>query len=74
MDTQGISMLEYLWKVVESIADTRLRESVHLHDVLHDLRLSRRMGVAILEIKLSQKFAIADQDPLLLVFLDLQKA
>ena len=35
MDTWGIGLLESLWKVVEAIIDTRLRESVHLHNVLH---------------------------------------
>ena len=33
-DTWGIGLLETLWKVVEALIETRIRASLHLHDVL----------------------------------------
>ena len=41
MDTWGIGLLESLWKVVEAIIDTRLRSSVHLHNVPHGFHTGR---------------------------------
>ena len=41
MDTRGIGLLEFLWKVVEEIIDTHMRASVRLHDVMHGFRTGR---------------------------------
>ena len=60
--------------MVEAIIDTRLRESVQLHDVLHGFHAGRGMGAAILGLKLDQELPDIDQDSLLLVFLDLNKS
>ena len=54
MDTRGVGLLKYLWKVVEAIIDTRLRESFCLHDVLHSFLTGRGTGKEILELKLAQ--------------------
>ena len=72
--TIGIVLLETLWEVVEAMIDTRLRFSLHMHDVLHVFRSRRGTGTAITELKLSQELASMYQDPLFLVFLDLRKA
>ena len=73
-DTRGIGLLEFLWKVVEAIIDTHLRASVRLHDILHDFRIGKGTGKVILDLKLAQKLANVDHDPLFLVFLYLHKA
>ena len=73
-DTRGIGLLEFLWKVVEAIIDTHLRASVRLHDILHGFRIGKGTGKVILDLKLAQKLANVDHDPLFLVFLYLHKA
>ena len=73
-DTRGIGLLETLWKVVEALIDTRLRTILQLNGVLNGFRARRGAGTAIMELNLAQELASIDQDPLLLVFLDLRKA
>ena len=70
-DTQGIVLLQSLWKGVDDIIDTRLMTSVRLHNVLHGFCSGRGTGAAIVELKLAQELSIVDNDPLFLVFLDL---
>ena len=72
--TQGIGLLEILWKVVEDLIDTRLRASLQLHDVLHGFRTGRGTGTAIMELKLAQELSSVDHNPLFLVFLEIWKA
>ena len=45
-----------------------------MYDVLHGFRTGRGMGKAINELNLAQELSRIDQEPLLLVFLDLRKA
>ena len=71
-DTQGISLMETLWKVVEAIIDTRLREIISFHGFLHGLCVVRLTGATILDLKLAQDLASIYQGPLFLVFLDLR--
>ena len=59
---------------MEAIIDTQLRASVHPHGVLHGFCTGRGTGTAILELKMVQEIASMEQDPLLLVFIDLHKA
>ena len=33
--TQGIGLLEVLWDLMEDIIDTRIKEYVTFHDILH---------------------------------------
>ena len=71
--TQGIRMLETLWKVVDSLIDIRLHASLQKHDIIHRFRAGRGTGMAIMGLNLSQELASIDQDPLFLVLLDLRK-
>ena len=59
---------------MEAIIGTCLRASVYLHNVLHGLREGRGTGTVILELKLDQELDSMDQEPLVLVFLDLRNA
>ena len=52
--TQEIGMLKLLWKVVEAIIDTPMRESVRLHDILHGFRAGRGNETRIFGVKLVQ--------------------
>ena len=70
-DTRGIELLESLWKLLEANIDAHLRESVLLHNILHSFQSGRGTGTAILEPNLDQELTRVDQDPLLLVLLDL---
>ena len=54
--------------------NTRLRASLHMHDIIHGFRVVRGTVAAIMELKLAQDLARIYQDTLLLVFLDLRKA
>ena len=59
---------------MEAIIDTRLRASVRLHDVMNGLLSGRGMRMMILELIMAHELVRVDQDPLFLVFLDLQNA
>ena len=67
-------MLQVMWKVVEAIVDTGMKTTMKFHDILHGFRDCRGMGTATMEIKMAQELASIDQDPLLMVFLDLWKS
>ena len=73
-DTQGIELLEVLWKVVGSIIDTCIKKAVTFHDFLNGFRAGGRTRTAIMELKLAQELESVYQDLLFLVFLDLRKA
>ena len=73
-DTWVIGLLEVVWKVVEVVIDTRIKTVVQLHNVLHVFFAGRGTGTAITDIKLDKELESVDQDPLLLVFLDLRKS
>ena len=60
--------------MVEALIDTRLRDSLQFHDVLHKLRSGRGTGMAIMELKLIQELASVDHGPHFMEFLDLEKA
>ena len=72
--TRGIGNLGVLCKVVEAIIYTQINIVVTFHDVLHGLRAKIGAGMTIMELKVVQKIDSIDQDPLLLVLLDLKKA
>ena len=63
-----------IWQVVEAVINTRIKLVVQLHDVLHGFFTGRGAGNYIIDLKLVQELASVDQDPKLLVFLDLIKA
>ena len=74
IEIQGIGLLESLCKVVKEIIGTRLRACVCLHDILHGFHAGRGTEMLMLELKMVQELASLDQDPLVLIFLDLKKA
>ena len=71
---RGIGLVEHLQKVMDIICDTRIKDAVVFHDLVHGFRAQRGTGTAILEIKLAQELACIEQAPLFLAFLDLTKA
>ena len=73
-DNLWIGLLGVIWKLMEAIIDTHINNSVTFHDVLHGFRVGMLMGTAIMELNLAQELVSVDQDPLLLVFLDILKA
>ena len=48
MDTQGIDLLEVVWKLVEAVIDTRIKPVVQFHDVFHRFSAGRGAGTAIM--------------------------
>ena len=72
--TQGIGILEVLWKVIEAIFDTRINKAVTFHNILHRFREGRLTGTPVMDLKIAQELASMDQEPLFLLFLELQKA
>ena len=73
-NTQGMGLIDVLWKVVEYIIDTRIKTVVTFHDVLNGFRASRGTGAAIMEINMAHEPASINQDSLFLMFLDLWEA
>ena len=60
--------------VVEAVIGTHIKYIVRFHNALYGFCSGRGTGTAIMEIKPAQELASVEQDPLLLVFLDLRKA
>ena len=73
LDTRGIEIIDILWEVVKAIIETRIKTVVILHGILHGFCPSRGTEAPINELNMAQEIASIDQDPLLLVFLDLWK-
>jgi hypothetical protein len=71
---RGIGLLESVWKLISSIIDARIKNSVAFHDSLHGFRANRGTGTAGIEAKLLQQLAAIEQVPLYEIFIDLQKA
>ena len=63
-----------LWRVADTLIDTRLCASLQMHGVFHGFRDGIGAGKAIMELKLAQELSSIDQYPLFLVLLDLIKA
>ena len=57
--------------MVEAVINTCSKSVLQLHNVMHGFFSGRGAGTAIVELKLGQELASVDQDPLLLVLLDL---
>ena len=73
-DTQGIGILEVVWKVAEVVIDTCIKTAVQFHDVLHGFRTGREAGTVIIELKLAHELESVYQYPLFLIFLDIMSA
>ena len=60
MDTQGIGLIEVLWKDFEAVINTRVKLAVHFHDVLHVFFTLKGKGTSAMELIMSQEMAIID--------------
>ena len=59
--------------MVEDIIQTRINKAVSIHDVLHGFSVGRIIGKSTMELNITQEMVSVDQEPLLLVFLDLRE-
>jgi hypothetical protein len=71
---RGIGLLEIMWKVISSIINTRLQESIPFHETLHGFRKGHGTGAASLDAKLQMQLSHIRSVPLYQLFLDLSKA
>jgi hypothetical protein len=71
---RGIALLEVVYKLVSSIINRRLTNTVKFHDAVHGFRVGRGTGTAIIEAKLRMQLAQRSTKPYYMVFLDLKKA
>ena len=67
---RGMFLLEVIWKVCVSIVNSRLRQTITLHDVLHGFRKGRGKGMESIEEKMEQQIAGIVHEQLLQVFID----
>ena len=74
MNTYGIILLKFLWKVVKAVISTQFKMCVKFHDVLHGFCARQGTGVAIMELKMVQDMYSIYQNHFLLLFLDISKA
>ena len=72
--TRGIGLLEVVWKLMEAIIDTRVKNAVQFHDCLHGFRAKRGTDTAIIEAKLIQQLASLFGVALFDCFIDLKEA
>ena len=63
-----------MWKVVATILNRRLIESITFHDFLHGFLVVRGTGTATLEAKLLQQLAALREEVMYVIFLYLHKA
>ena len=66
--------MEFLWKDIEAIIDTRIKKAMTFHDALHGFCAGRGTGTTITQLKLTQDLESVNHDTLLLMFLDIRKA
>jgi hypothetical protein len=72
-DYRSIGLLNPIWKVVEKVMVLRF-SAIKLHDCLNGGLPGQGTGTAIMEVKLQQQLAWAEQEPLYQIYLDLRKA
>jgi hypothetical protein len=75
-DFRGIALLEVLYKLISSIINRRLANTLNtrFHDGIHGFRESRGTGTATIEAKLLMQLAARTNKPLHMIFMDLKKA
>jgi len=69
-----IGLLEVVWKLMEAIIDTRVKEVIEFHDCLHGFRSGRGTDISIIEAKLIQQLAAIAGEALFECFIDLRQA
>jgi hypothetical protein len=72
-DYHSIGLLNPIWKVIEKVMVSRF-SALKLHNCLHGRHPRQRTGTAIIEAKLQQQLAWAEQEPLYQIYLDLREA
>ncbi len=72
-DYRSIGLLDPIWKVIEKVMMYWFT-ALKLHDCLHGGLPQWETGTAIIEAKLQQQLAWAEQEPLYQIYLDLRKA
>ena len=72
-DYCGIDLVEVVWKVVVTILNFRLSDSITYHEFLHGLWAGHSTGTATLKAKLMQQLAAMSKEVLYTIFLDLHK-
>ena len=60
----GVGLVEFIWKVYESIMNKMLQSSITLHNALHGFRQGREMGTATMEVNLAQQLAGLCHEPI----------
>ncbi len=70
----GIGLLEPVWKLISSVVNRRLTQSITFHDNLHGFLPNRETGTACLEAKLEAQLAFRSGHPLHHIYLDFAKA
>jgi len=71
---RGIGLLGVVWKLMEAIIDTRVKEVIAFHDCLHGFRSGRGTDTAIIEAKLIQQLAAIAGEALFECYIDLRQA
>jgi Reverse transcriptase (RNA-dependent DNA polymerase) len=70
---RGIALLETIYKLIASIINQRLTNSIEFYPAIHGSRKRRGTGTAIINLKLRMQLAKRTKNPLYMVFLDLKK-
>ena len=71
---RGIALLDVVYKVMSSIINRRMMDTIQLHDALHGSCRGRGTGTAVMEAKLLAQLRCRIDEPLYMVFIDLKKA
>jgi len=71
---RGIGLIEAIWKLIASVINRRMMNSITYHDSLHGFRAKRGTGTAVWEAKIFQQLASIDRKVVFEIFIDLKKA
>ena len=70
---RGIALLEVIYKLVSAIINSRLQDRITYDDAVNGFRKRRGTGTAIMEAKLLMQLHYSKNEPLYMIFLDLNK-
>ena len=74
VDTWGIGLLEFIWKVVEAVIDTLIKTAIQFDDVLPGFRAGRGMGTIVMDLKLTQELESVEQELIFMLLINPRKA
>ena len=69
-----IVLFEFIWNFYAPIVNNRLQSTIILHNALHGFRWVKGTGMEIMEKNMEQQLAGIFHEPLLKVFIEVQKA